>query len=204
MTWYGLAMNSPQITSKAPSAKESRVNTSKGSHLPWEEFFADHGLSHNARMRALAERMNQCPPSFSQWAQERKLSAKDLGPLLSLKALDDFSRPLLKLVELRATRSIGKDLLDKLVDLQLLKAPLHLECQSLEAWREAVTKERHPNATAKDQKQTLDLPLPKYAKYQAQRDGDRLVHRLTLKFENLEDGIRKLESLKQTLEARRD
>lgn len=171
--------------------------------LSKKDFFKALGHPINPRIELLPEVLVDLPDIFLRWAQDRKLSFGDLIPLLSVAAKDfalsELTHALKQISTLQCSRTEGRNLLDLAVDLILMGRPIP-KSESKELWAKSLHKARYPMTTERDTQASNSLKnLPKYVQYRGSRSGDTWVHSLTLRFSEIDEGLKRLNGLIETI-----
>jgi hypothetical protein len=156
-----------------------------------------------------AERVQQAPKGFLDWAAERKLSPHDLAPLLSSADLE-LKFLFHDIISLGLGRSLGVKALELGIELLLLNlVPQDLTCEKLvanvprdvstgEAWVQALKILRYPETFKRDQlaeAQMTALPWPGTTQARWTRQGDRAGIELKLFVSQPSDLKKYLQSL---------
>ena len=140
------------------------------------------------RNRELQDKVAKAPEAFRLWAEEKKASISDLLPLNSLPDLSEVSALLEEFSKQRLTRSQGRQALDLIADLWLMKTPLQKLQPQGRPWLEQLKLLRYPRTHAQDSQPGLEKEdWPQFAKVQKRRNGDRLEYQMTIQFQDLKD-----------------
>lgn len=148
--------------------------------------FQQYGFALDRKLEQLNERLPSLPPSFWSWCLRHYLSPRDLFPLLSLASPQDLSLSLDKISEVQASRSLGTQLLELVVECFLIgtsdsdlvsllnNAPSSM--QPADHWLVNLKALRFPQTLKRDvekQKSLLSLPWTKDLQTRWLRQGDR-------------------------------
>ena len=162
--------------------------------LDWGAYLQLNQMSWNQRIQQIFSILDTAPPEFLQWCYEKKISARDLTPLVPLKTMT----PTLKLwngfSSEQLSRSEGKQALDWLVDLILMDVDLD-ELSPQQKWLEKIRLMRFPQTTQSDSRPEQNNPWPKFVHIVKQRQGDRLIRRMQIDFQDSRDLVLKLSKI---------
>ena len=180
MTWYGYG---EEILGRKPL---------KAAMEQWKQ---------SQRNDELKKKLAQAPVSFLNWMEERKASISDLMPLNSLTQINSINPLLEEFEKQKLTRSQGKQILDLLVDLVMMKTSSQQLIPSGKNWLDQLKGLRYPNTSKKDQQPGLESKdWPQFIRVQKQRAGDRTRYQMTLQFYNEEELLEKLQRLNRKME----
>jgi hypothetical protein len=164
--------------------------------MNWQPYFQKSQMIYNQRFVELSQALLKTTLEFRSWCHTRKLSSQDLMPINALNDFDQFNILSLEIIKGQLTRNEGKNIIDQLVDLILLKVnPILLAPISIDAWSEQLNRLRNPNTTDQD-KLSTEFNWPKYVKFQKQRQGDRVLQKIQITFSDQKDLRDKLTRLK--------
>lgn len=165
-------------------------------NLDKNQFMQKQAMVWNQRQEQLFERLAQAPQEFLDWAHNKQMSSKDLQPLLSLTELNEVSEILTALALQAPSRNEGKQILDLVVDLVLLKhSQQSLLPQPGSDWLKYLTQLRQPQASARQQQQPPSSPWPKYVQVVNYRQGDRMLKKMQITYSDRQDLQTKLQRL---------
>jgi hypothetical protein len=150
----------------------------------------------------LLVKLSQTPIDFQNWTSERKLGAKELYILKSVGSVIEISPLLDALVEFKASRQIGVQILENAIELFLLKSelPTPKDGENLEAWGQRLFQLRHPLQAEKiltREKNILSLAWPKFLKVRVVEHQASLVNEVKLQFRSPGELLRNIEALKK-------
>ncbi|MCB0378169.1 MAG: hypothetical protein KDD33_06730 [Bdellovibrionales bacterium] len=171
--------------------------------IDWPQFFRNQGLQYNMRLVDLLKVLTDLPTTFKNWAFEKKVSANDLMPLISLKDPSGFTQICEVIAERRLTRSEGKKAIDLLVDLFLMgKTARELMPLDESSWIDQLSSLRYPQTKKRDQQQAnTQNQWPDFVQVQSLRQGDRRIHRMQIHYFDDSDLSEKLRRLKTPMES---
>lgn len=154
------------------------------------------------RNTELQGKIAQAPKAFLTWVEDKKASASDLMPLNSFSDLSQAHSLLEIFPQQRLTRSQGRQALDLIADLLLMKTPVDLLHPQQGSWLEQLRQLRYPQTTSRDSEPGLEArDWPQFSKVQKRRSGDRLNYQVTIQFQNLDDLNDKLSRLHKSLDS---
>lgn len=162
---------------------------------------AAYGLRWNDRLHQTFEALLATPVEFQNWADQKKLGARDLAPLLALASVADFVPFLRALIELPVSKSEGVRALELGVELYMLGRPLNdllptsdkpgPYLRRLEQWRRPLSAE-----SDESWRQTVaGWPWPAQTQGQWQRFGDQAGLEIKIRASNPQDFLKQLERL---------
>lgn len=166
-----------------------------------EGFFAGYGLRWSERLEQTLAALLQTPAVFQNWVDEKKISPRDLSPLLALTGLTEFNPFLTALPSIEIGRSEGVRALEIGVELFLMGRPLNdlLPTQSHgSAYLRQLEKWRRPQGAESDEQWKQDVsrwPWPSQVQAQWQRFGDTAGLEIKIRTTSPEDFHKKLERL---------
>jgi hypothetical protein len=223
MLWQGVVLN-PQATAGGPTvdlsehplpdclfdlygplslgqcfelvkACEGVPSLHQGLDLP--RFFKLQSRHWNERLSDLYQVVKQAPPAFLGWVHQKQVGQKDLQPLVSLGAMDEISPLLDQFPVANLSRNEGKQILDLLVDLLLLKnASDRLAPPAKGSWLQHLKALRYP-LSQKSDKRPQPAGWPQYVQVVRHRQGDRVLQRLQITYHDATDLQDKLSRLAQ-------
>ncbi len=164
-----------------------------------ETFIQSQGMQWNQRLLSLFTWLRQTPLNFRHWAHQKQMGVRDLQPLLGIENPDSVAPLLEKLGQSPLSRNEGKQALDLIVDLILMKVPKEslLEYEDAQ-WLEALKKQRFPQTLERDAKEkTSTQQWPKYVQVVKHRQGDRLLQKMQITYNDQDDLMEKLSRLQQ-------
>lgn len=165
------------------------------------QLFELYGLRLNDRLTQICEAIVATPLAFQNWADSKKMSARDLAPLLTLKSVHEIEPLLHELPKMTISKFEGARTLELFVELYLMGRPLNdllptsengsLYLRRLESWR-------RPSAAASDEewRKTVDQwPWPSQVQAEWQRFGDQAGIEIKFRTTSPDDFQKKLERL---------
>lgn len=161
----------------------------------------EYGLRGGERLSETLGALRLTPLVFQQWVDARRVSPRDLAPLLALPKPEEFYPFLEALPPLGFSRSDGTRALELGVELFLLGRPLSdlLPSQNTAArYLQALERWRRPQAAARDEEWRADVerwPWPSQVQGQWKRFGDQSGLEINIRTTSPEDLGRKLERL---------
>lgn len=163
--------------------------------------FRAYDLRWSERLEDTLNLIATTPLKFQEWADGKKLGARDFSPLLALANPKEFSPFLFAMADLEATRSEGVRILENGVELFMMGRPLNdlLPTQKnggeylrlLEKWR-------RPKALGSDEQWKQEIskwPWPSHVQAQWQRFGDQSGLEIKLRATSREDLLKKLQQM---------
>ncbi len=168
-----------------------------------EGLFALYGLRLNDRLMQVLEVLVGCPREFQTWCDDKKMSARDLAPLLAVADVREISPLLLELPKMMISKFEGARALELFVELYLMGRPLNdllptsdnggLYVRRLERWR-------RPGASERDEewrKTVGEWPWPAQVQAEWQRFGDQAGLEIKIRTTSPDDFAKKLERLSE-------
>lgn len=160
------------------------------------EFMQSQGRQWSERQAQLFTTLQKTPLAFREWAHQKQMGSKDLQPLLAIEDLEAFAPLLIDLAENSLSRNEGKQAIDLLVDLFLLKRSVaDLRSPQTGSWLKNLNKLRRPQSLKNEAAQSTDIGWPQYVQVVNQRQGDRLLKKMQITYSDGHDLTQKLKRL---------
>jgi hypothetical protein len=166
-----------------------------------EAMFSAYGWRWCDRLAQTMILLRSLPFKFQSWVDEKKVSARDLAPLLALPNRDEFQPFVTALVQLPVSKSEGVRALELGVELFLMGRPMNDILPStdvpsaylhrLERWRRPLSGE-HDELWKSD---VAQWPWPAHVHGQWQRFGDQAGLEIKIRTTSPQDLSKKLERL---------
>lgn len=167
-----------------------------------EALFLEYGLRWSDRLDVTLKSLLKCPSEFQEWVDDKKISVRDLSPLLALQDVEAFAPFLRAMTDLLVSRSEGVRMIELGVELFLLDRPLNdllpsgndgaKYLRQLETWRKPTANSNDETWRAKVQK----WPWPSHVKGEWQRFGDESGVEVKFRAKSAQDLMKKIEGLK--------
>lgn len=188
-----------ELTRFYSCAQQAKITAS------WNLIFRAYSYHWNDRMLKTVDLARALPENFQQWLQAHDASPRDIAPLLSLKANHNLEHVLTTMVNLNVSRSLGLQILELAVDLQLLgteiKNILPVASESADSWVSRLKKLRFPmteTLDAQTEQILQSLPWTKAFSKRWTRMGDRSgleIKFLALSQEDLRNKVKSLQEI---------
>ena len=165
--------------------------------IDWNKLCQHYNLRWSEILKETIQAYLETPIEFQNWCFNKKLSARDLAPLL---ILENKGNTVLKLFStLTPSKSEGTQLLDLICDLVSMGVKnLFPETEDTKKWFKKLYKLRHPQSTATDSQFSDKItawPWPKDFNTDWKRTGDKSFIDISFKVENQNDFDKKLSQL---------
>ncbi len=160
-----------------------------------------YGLRLNDRLGLVLEALAKCPREFQNWVDDKKMSARDLAPLLAVDDLSLLTPFLTELPRLQISKFEGAWALELFIELYLLGRPLNdllppsangsLYVRRLEQWRKPGSHE----GDEEWRRRVGQWPWPAQVQAEWQRFGDQAGLEIKIRTTSPDDFQKKLERL---------
>ena len=165
--------------------------------VDWMLFFQKQNFQFNSRNLELSAKLKAMPHDFLIWSQKHQMSPRDLMPINSLDNPDCLKGLVKNFPDLKLTRNEGKKILDILVDLILMGEKTGELAPSSDNWFQQLAVKRYPKSLKTNSSPEKEEQWPAYVHIKRSRQGDRVVHKLQLTYNDQRDLNSKLERLYQ-------
>jgi len=184
----------------------SRLLSQIETHHPqlWREsgeaLLADYGLRLSERLLDTLRVLSRTPLEFQNWVDEKSVGARELAPLMSLAAVEDWKDLLIQLISHGGSKSQVAQALEWSVELHLQDVPLtDLAIQAdFDVHLQRLERLRRPRTSEVDERWRETVrkwPWPSHVQGQWQRFGDQAGLEIKLRTTSPQDLSNKLQRL---------